>query len=72
MCTRPRTFCSRSFDGSGGGGEVSDRPWRDILGIVRVQTDRLDRDYLERTAVLIEVVDLLRRAMDEGSVDLNA
>ena len=52
------------------GGEVSDRQWRDILGIVRVQSDRLDRDYLERTAALIEVVDLLRRAMDEGSIDL--
>ncbi len=48
------------------GGEASDRQWRDILGIVHVQGDRMDRDYLERTAVLIAVDDLLRRAFDES------
>ena len=47
------------------GGEASDRQWRDILGIVHVQGARLDRDYLQRTAGLIGVDDLLRRALGE-------
>lgn len=48
------------------GGEVSDRQWRDILGIVHVQGERLDRAYLERTAALIDVGDLLRRVFSES------
>ena len=47
------------------GGETSDRQWRDILGIVKVQGDRLDRDYLQRNAMLIGGEDLLRRALGE-------
>ena len=32
------------------GGEVSDRQWQDILGVVRTQGDDLDRDYLQEWA----------------------
>jgi len=45
------------------GGEVSDRQWRDILGIVRVQDSRLDRDYLAQHAPSLGVSDLLERAL---------
>jgi len=45
------------------GGEASDRQWRDILGIVRVQAGRLDRTYLEANAPLLGVRDLLERAL---------
>ena len=44
------------------GGEVSDRQWRDVLGIVAVQQRGLDEDYLRRGADLLTVADLLERA----------
>ncbi|MCY4077260.1 MAG: hypothetical protein OXH04_17715 [Acidobacteria bacterium] len=49
------------------GGEVSDRQWRDILGIVLVQAQRLDEKYLRDGAHLLDVTDLLERALQAGS-----
>ena len=47
------------------GGEVSDRQWRDIAAIVRVQGRRLDREYLREGAAILGVSDLLDRALAE-------
>jgi hypothetical protein len=47
------------------GGEVSDRQWRDIIAIVRVQGPRLDREYLRDGAGVLGVSDLLERALGE-------
>ncbi len=48
------------------GGEVSDRQRSDVLGIVRTQGDRLDREYLRQWAPYLRVNDLLERALESG------
>lgn len=48
------------------GGEVSERQWRDVLGVIKVQADGLDEDYLRRWSKVLRVDDLLERALEEG------
>jgi hypothetical protein len=45
------------------GGETSDRQWRDVVGVVRLQAGLLDRAYLAYGAGLLGVTDLLERAL---------
>jgi len=47
------------------GGEVSDRQWGDVLGILRTQDDRLNLDYLRSRSEILGVDDLLARAVEE-------
>ena len=48
------------------GRETSDRQWRDIIAIVRVQGSRLDVSYLREGAAILVVADLLARALGEA------
>ena len=44
---------------------VSERQWRDVLGVLKTQSGRLDLDYLRRWAAELSVADLLERALGE-------
>lgn len=48
------------------GGEVSDRQWRDILGVIKTQSGRLDVAYLRQWAAALNVADLLEKALLEA------
>lgn len=45
------------------GGGVSERQWRDVLGILKVQAGRLDEAWMRRHAAGLGVSDLLERAL---------
>lgn len=45
------------------GGEVSERQWNDVRGIVAVQRQRLDREYLRLWAAYLKVADLVDAAL---------
>jgi hypothetical protein len=47
------------------GGEVSERQWRDVLGVLAASGAALDRAYLLRWAAVLGVTDLLERAIGE-------
>lgn len=44
------------------GGEVSERQWRDIVGMFAASGEHLDREYLERWALALGLTGLYRRA----------
>jgi hypothetical protein len=50
------------------GGRVSERQWKDILGVIKVQGNLLDKEYLTMWAKEIGVLDLLNLALKEGQI----
>ncbi|MGE0882353.1 MAG: hypothetical protein AB7P14_02305 [Blastocatellales bacterium] len=51
------------------GGGISERQWDDILGVLKVQGEALDFDYLRKWADELEMNDLLAEAFDDAGLD---
>lgn len=51
------------------GGEVSERQWNDLLGVLKLQGKNLDFAYLRRWAISLQVADLLDRACEDAGLD---
>jgi hypothetical protein len=49
------------------GGEVSERQWRDVQVIARIQGDRLDREHLRLWADRLGIAGLLERVMRDAA-----
>lgn len=51
-----------------GGGEVSERQWKDVIGVLKVQREGLDISYLTSWAKELKVYNLLEKALKETEV----
>jgi hypothetical protein len=54
------------------GGEIPDRQWRDILGVMKQQQSRLDKTYLEEWSEWLKVQDLWERIRRETGSQTNS
>lgn len=50
------------------GGEVSEKQWHDVLGVLKVQEKSLDLDYLLTWASDLKVDDLLKQVLQEAGI----
>lgn len=50
------------------GGEISERQWGDVVGVLSLNRDKLDLELLRQSAEEIGVTDLLQRALSEAGV----
>lgn len=62
----PEDVILRKLEWARRGETVSEVQWRDVVGVIRVQTS-LDIAYLRRWAAVLEVGDLLEDALTEGA-----
>jgi hypothetical protein len=47
-------------------GEISERQWRDIVGILKVRAGILDLEYLRKWASELNEIELLEKALTES------
>jgi len=67
LCSAEDTILSK-LEWYKSGGNVSERQWKDIIGIIKVQGELLDKYYLHNWAEELGVADLLEKALSEGEV----
>jgi len=48
------------------GGEISERQWNDVKGVIKVQDKNLDLDYLIKWSKELKVNDLLEKVLNEA------
>jgi hypothetical protein len=51
------------------GGGVADHQWNDVLGVLKVQRDSLDKKYLQHWATELKLKSLLEKAFEDAGID---
>ncbi|HZL98979.1 MAG TPA: hypothetical protein VFD43_01900 [Planctomycetota bacterium] len=64
----PEVVILRKLDWYRRGGGVSDQQWRDVLGVLKVQSGRLDLDFIRRMSAALGVSELLDRALVQSGI----
>jgi hypothetical protein len=52
------------------GGEVSERQWLDVIGVIKVQGESLDKSYLKDWSQKLHILELLNKAFNESGIIL--
>jgi hypothetical protein len=52
------------------GEKVSERQWYDLIGVIKVQSTLLDKEYLKRWATTLNLMDLLVKAYTDAGIYL--
>jgi len=52
------------------GGKVSERQWFDVIGVIKVQGDSLDKNYLKRWSKKVRIIKLLNKAFEDAGIKL--
>ena len=67
LCSAEDTILSK-LEWYKSGGLASERQWKDILGVIKVQGELLDKGYLIKWAEELGMKDLLEKALNEGKM----
>jgi len=52
------------------GNRVSERQWLDVIGVIKIQGNTLDKEYLKKWAIKLELIELLEKAFIDAEVKL--
>jgi hypothetical protein len=66
--TSPEDIILSKLEWYRAGDEVSDRQWRDILGVLKTKAGQLDLKYMRRWAKPLKVEELLEKALTESGL----
>jgi len=49
-------------------GKISKQQWRNILGVIKIQGNSLDMNYMKEWAEKLNMIDLLNKAMSDAKI----